>query len=347
MKILIIKLGALGDVLRTTFVARGLKQKYGKNNCTIFWLTKESAAGMLNGNEYINHIVGWKEREQLLKEHFDWVICLDDDEEPCTFVTRLNTKRLQGAYMNQENTRKYTNDVSAWFGMGILRPEELGGKSRADQLKKENRKTFQKIYTKMFELPKNVDTKPILNLTMEELMYGQNFLKEHNITEKNKVIGVNTGAADRWLLKIFTVEKTAELCNSLKEKNRESKILILGGPDEIERNKEIKSLCPNQDIINVKPVADIRLFASILNICNIVITSDSLALHLSLAQNKQTIVFFGPTSPWEIEMFGLGEKVYKESDCLCCYKKTTDKIPSCIDLVTPKDILEAGEKILR
>ncbi len=347
MRILIIKLGALGDVLRTTFVARGLKQKYGKSNCTIFWLTKEAAAGMLKQNEYIDCIIGWKEREQLLEEYFDWVISLDDEEEPCTFVTRLKTKRLQGAYMSQENTRKYTKDVSAWFDMGILLPEEVGGKPRADQLKKENRKTFQEIYTEMFELPKNVDTKPILNLTMEELMYGQNFLKEQNITEKNKVIGINTGAADRWLLKIFTVEKTAEVCNSLKEKYKDSKILILGGPDEIERNKQIKALCPNQDIINVEPVPDIRLFASVLNICNLIVTSDSLALHLSLAQNKQTIVFFGPTSPWEIEMFGLGEKVYKESDCLCCYKKTTDKIPSCIDLVTPKDILEAGEKMLQ
>ncbi|MEK6867456.1 MAG: hypothetical protein AABX98_01400, partial [Nanoarchaeota archaeon] len=45
-------------------------------------------------------------------------------------------------------------------------------------------------------------------------------------------------------------------------------------------------------------------------------------------------------------MFGLGEKVYKESDCLCCYKKTTEKKPSCIDLVTPQDILEAVEKRL-
>jgi heptosyltransferase-2 len=347
MKILIIKLGALGDVLRTTFVARGLKQKYGKNNCTIFWLTKEGAAGMLKQNEFIDYIIGWKEREQLLKEHFDWVLSLDDEEEPCTFVTRLSTKRLQGAYMDKENTRKYTKDVAGWFGMGILRPEKLGGKERADELKKENRKTFQEIYMEMFELPKNVDTKPILNLTVEELMYGQNFLKQHNITEKNKVIGVNTGAADRWLLKIFTIEKTAELCNTLKERYKESKILILGGPDEIERNKEIKALCPNQDIINVEPVADICLFASILNICNLIVTSDSLALHLSLAQNKQTIVFFGPTSPWEIEMFGLGEKVYKESNCLCCYKKTTDKRPSCIDLVTPKDIFEAGERMLR
>ncbi|MEK6921011.1 MAG: hypothetical protein AABX82_03955, partial [Nanoarchaeota archaeon] len=283
MKILIIKLGALGDVLRTTFVARGLKQKYsedGKSNCTISWLTKESPAGMLRGNEYVDQIICWKEREQLLKEQFDWVISLDDEKEPCIFAAQLNTKKLQGAYMDQENKRSYTKDVEAWFAMGILRPEEEGGKARADQLKKENRKTFQEIYAEMFDLPKNVNAKPILNLTMQELIYGKNFLEKYNITEKNKVIGVNTGAADRWLLKIFTVEKAAELCNLLKEKYNDSKILILGGPDEIERNKQIKALCPNQDIINVEPVADIRLFASMLNICNVVVTSDSLALHL-------------------------------------------------------------------
>ena len=347
MKILIIKLGALGDVLRTTFVARGLKEKYGSSNCTIIWVTKEIAAGMLKGNSYIDKVVGWKEREQLLKEQFDWIISLDDEEEPCLFAAQLNTKKLQGAYMNKDNKRCYTKDVEAWFAMGILRPEEEGGKTRADELKKENRRTFQEIYAEMFDLPKNVNAKPILNLTTEELLYGQNILEKYNISEKDKVIGINTGAADRWLLKIFTIEKTAELCNILKEKYKESKVLILGGPDEIERNKQIKELCPNQDIINVEPVANICLFASILNICDLVVTSDSLALHLSLALDRQTIVFFGPTSPWEIEMFGRGKKIYKESDCLCCYKKTTDTKPSCIDLVTPQDILEAAERRLK
>lgn len=341
MKILIIKLGALGDVLRTTFIARGFKEKY--TNCTIFWLTKESAASMLQGNEYVDHIVTWKEREQLADENFDWVISLDDEEEPCSFATQLKTKKLQGAYIDEKNKIKYTKDVEAWFGMGILRPEERGGKKRADELKKENRKTFQEIYADMFDLPKSTNARPILNLTMQELTYGQELLEGYNITTEEKVIGVNTGAANRWLLKFLTIEKSAELCNLLKKKYPKSKILILGGVDERERNRQIKALCPDKNIINVEPVEDIRRFASILNMCNTVITSDSLALHLALALRKYTVVFFGPTSPWEIEMFGLGKKVYKESDCLCCYKQTTEKKPSCIDLVTAKDIVAAVE----
>ena len=41
MKILIVKTGALGDVVRSTFLAQALKQKY--KGCEIYWLTSEKA----------------------------------------------------------------------------------------------------------------------------------------------------------------------------------------------------------------------------------------------------------------------------------------------------------------
>lgn len=43
MNILIIKTGALGDVVRTSFIARALKEKYLKLNLKIFWVTNWKA----------------------------------------------------------------------------------------------------------------------------------------------------------------------------------------------------------------------------------------------------------------------------------------------------------------
>ena len=342
MHVLIIKLGALGDVLRTTFVARGIKEKYPKS--TITWLTKENAEEILTNNPYINTIVPWNKRNMLLEKEFDWTLQLDDEVEVCEFASQVKTKRSQGAYL-KDNKRTYTSDVEAWFGMGLLRPEERGGKAEADRLKAANRRTFQDIYAEMFDIKQCAQRKPILELNLEELNYGQEIAEKAGVNKQNIVIGINPGAGIRWELKMLSVEKTAAVCNTLAE-NANNKILLLGGLDEAERNKKIKALCPSSNIIYVEPVTSIRTFASVINVCDIVITADSLALHLAHAGEKQVIAFFGPTSPWEIEMFNKGTKIFKESDCLCCYKKTTDKKPSCIERIETQDIKTPTQKMI-
>lgn len=342
MNVLIIKLGALGDVLRTTFVAKGIKEKYPES--TITWLTKENAKEILINNPYVNTILTWEQRNVLLAKEFDWTLQLDDEREVCEFAAQIKTKRLQGAYL-KENKRTYTEDIEAWFGMGLLRAEERGGKVEADRLKAANRRTFQEIYAEMFDIEECKDRKPVLELTLEEVNYGQEIVEKAGIEKQNTVIGVNPGAGIRWELKMLSIEKTAEVCNALAE-NSNNKLLLLGGIDEAERNKKIKALCPKENIIYIEPIASIRTFASIINLCDIVITADSLALHIAHALEKQVIAFFGPTSPWEIGMFNKGKKVFKESDCLCCYKKTTDKRPSCIERIEPQDILVPAQEII-
>lgn len=345
MKILIIKLGALGDVLRTTFVARGLKEKYGLQS-QITWLTKQNAASLLLNNPYVDKIVTWEQRDVLLKEEYDLAIALDDEEEVCAFAAQWKekTKRFQGAYQDNNGKRRYTKDVEQWFGMGILRPEEEGGKEKADVLKTANRKTFQEIYAKMFDI-NGTETKPLLFLTGEELQWEQEYFKQHHIPEKNKIIGINSGAGARWMLKMISKEKIAVVCRELV-KNKKNTLLLLGGIDEEERNKAIKGMCPEENILFIKPTEDIRKFASMINRCDLLVTTDSLALHVGLALDKKTLAYFGPTSPWEIEMFGRGKKIYKESDCLCCYKKTTETNPSCIDRLMPEDIINPAEEML-
>ena len=67
---------------------------------------------------------------------------------------------------------------------------------------------------------------------------------------------------------------------------------------------------------------------------HVVVTGDTLAMHLALAQGKRTVVLFGPTSAAEIELYGLGEKVVPEMECLSCYKTSCDFVPNCMDLIS-------------
>jgi heptosyltransferase-2 len=85
----------------------------------------------------------------------------------------------------------------------------------------------------------------------------------------------------------------------------------------------------------------VRHFAAIVAACNLVVAGDTLAMHLSLSLGRRTIVLFGPTSAAEIEMYGLGEKVLPQMECLACYKNACDFVPNCMDLITT-DMVEAA-----
>ena len=188
----------------------------------------------------------------------------------------------------------------------------------------------------------------VLRLTDEELARGKAHLQKLGLDLFRPLIGLNTGAGRRWELKQWREEGYLELIERIAKK-RPAQFVLLGGPEEKERHKRLtsRSIVPLIDGGCDNPV---RHFASLVGACDVVITGDTLAMHLSLALNRRTIVLFGPTSAAEIEMYGLGEKVVPQMDCLSCYKPTCDFVPNCMDLITI-DMVEAaverqwGEKL--
>ncbi|MEO8169181.1 MAG: glycosyltransferase family 9 protein, partial [bacterium] len=83
-RILIVKLAAVGDVLRTTSILPALKKKYAGSQIT--WITKASAAPLLKSNPYVDRVFVTEGNyiEYLRNEKFDLGICLDADPQSAT-----------------------------------------------------------------------------------------------------------------------------------------------------------------------------------------------------------------------------------------------------------------------
>ena len=80
MKILLIKLGALGDVLRTTPILEGLKKKYPE--CHVTWLVDPKNRPALENNARIDRLESLEEGGQgWRKARYDVVINLDKEPE--------------------------------------------------------------------------------------------------------------------------------------------------------------------------------------------------------------------------------------------------------------------------
>ena len=92
MDILIIKLGAIGDVIRTTSILPGLKSKY--KNCKIDWITKKESFDILKNNNIIDNV--YLMSKDLKNKKYDLVISLEDDFEACKLASSINSKKIVG-----------------------------------------------------------------------------------------------------------------------------------------------------------------------------------------------------------------------------------------------------------
>jgi heptosyltransferase-2 len=136
METLIVKLGATGDVVRTTPLLRRLDGQ-------VVWLTagknKSLVEGLL-GVPVDLQIVTWEDRSILSGRSFDLVIHLEDDEETAGIQQSIRAKRLFGAYRGSDGQMGYTAESSMWFDLSLI---SRFGRDKADKLKLENRRTYQ------------------------------------------------------------------------------------------------------------------------------------------------------------------------------------------------------------
>ncbi|MBU0907381.1 MAG: hypothetical protein KKE05_04470 [Nanoarchaeota archaeon] len=141
MKNLIIKTGALGDVLRTTVLLRELKGE-------VYWLAAKSALPLLTSKRIkeVLLIDSKEDTEGLRKMSFDLVISLEEDESILHLVGELEKKKLIGLFLNEKGETDYTPESAHWFDMSLVSKK---GKEEADRLKRENRKSLQQILIEM------------------------------------------------------------------------------------------------------------------------------------------------------------------------------------------------------
>ena len=101
-------------------------------------------------------------------------------------------------------------------------------------------------------------------------------------------------------------------------------IYLLGGLDDLEYNKSLKlNFINNPNVIILEPMSLLE-FAAVIKNMDYLISADTMALHLAIAQKVKNISFYAPTSAVEIDVFGLGEKVISTSEDYCSYEKEAD-----------------------
>ena len=135
MNTLIVKVGATGDVVRTTPLLSRLKGQ-------VTWLTASKNTVLLEGLNCDLRCFSWEERERALDAHYDLCINLEDTLDVAQFLNTVRCGEIFGAYVDSDGSLRYTANSERWFDLSLI---SAYGKMRADKLKFQNRQTYQEL----------------------------------------------------------------------------------------------------------------------------------------------------------------------------------------------------------
>ncbi len=349
LELLVLKTGALGDVVRTTSILPGLARKHAGLRVT--WLTAHGALDLVRGHRLIARVVGVDPADEralaaaqaeLATTRWERVLSFDDEEDLCRLASALGGTgadgRLSGAYLDAAGKRRYTPDVAPWFDMGLL---SVHGKAEADRRKLVNRESHPALFARMLGIEMG---EPELVLPPAALRFARAFADRHALAGHGPVIALNTGSGGRWESKKLPEERTIELAAALTQALGRATFLLCGGPEEAERNARIGRGLTARGLrwVDAGTRNALLEFTALVALCDLLVTSDSLALHLALTQKVPLLAFFAPTPAHEIELYGRGEAVCSSASDYASYRKDADT-----STLTVERLVAAGLRVLQ
>lgn len=327
-KVLIIKCRAQGDVLRTTPLLPSLKRKYPQSHVT--WLTDAESLDLLLGNPYLDRIRAFDFESvlALLAEKFDILIALDKEPGSTSLATRVEAGRKFGFGMNEHGNLITFNKASDYA-------YRLGADDHLKFI--QNQKTYQEIIHEMAEVPYARD-EYVFSPAEGAKDRARRFFKRQRVARQGPAIGLNTGAGTKFETKQWPEENFLKLISLLNRKLG-ARVFLLGGPREKDFNRRLERRSRGK-IHNTGNDNSLLEFAGFISMMDVVVSSDTLAMHLAIALKKKVVALFGPTCPQEIDLYGRGIKIFAGADCAPCYRQTCPD-GKCMKAITAEQVLQA------
>jgi heptosyltransferase-2 len=115
-------------------------------------------------------------------------------------------------------------------------------------------------------------------------------------------------------------------------------VVLLGGPEDTERNDQIARGLP----VTLSPtMRGLRDGLASVAACDVVFTGDSLGLHMAIALRKWVVAWFGPSCAQEIDLYGRGRIILSTAPCSPCWKRSCQQTLLWYDQVDLNDVVNA------
>ena len=310
--ILIVKCAALGDVVRTSHLAAALAARFGAG-LRLSFVTAPSAVPLLARNPHIHDL--WTDFAPARAFAFDRVFSLEEDQAIVAGVAGLRAGRITGVIPAAGGGLAYTPDSAGWFDMSLV---SRHGCADAARLKRENRRSHSEIMAEMFEVgpvPFAFFGDPALEASA----------REWRRSIPGPLVGINPFAGARWPSKALRPDELRGLVAALLAAGRgDLRLALLGTGEDRRSNRALAAGLGDPRILVPDTDASVLDLAATIGVLDYLVTSDSLALHLALAQGVPFLAFFAPTSAAEIDEGGIGVKLVSTAPDSGSYRPDAD-----------------------
>jgi len=312
-KVLIIKLGAIGDVIRTTPLLKKLKDVYP--HAQIWWLTHTPAVVPHSVDVILSYSAQSVSTLQATK--FDVIFNLDKDREACALTALLPAPTKKGFILRDGKPSPIDPDAVHKFMTGVF-----------DDLNKANTKSYPEEIFAICGFQFNGEEYVLDSFASDGYTW--------KLPAKKKIVGLNTGCGGRWTSRLWAEKNWVALAKSLKKAGYVP--LLLGGEQEHAKNKRIKKKS-GATYLGHFPL---RQFVNLVDQCDLVVTAVTMAMHITIGLHKKIVLFNNIFNKNEFELYGRGEILEPDFDCECYYSPVCPN--DCMQYIMVGTVLQAVKR---
>jgi lipopolysaccharide heptosyltransferase II len=346
-RILVLRLGAVGDVIRTLPAVKALRNSYPFSY--IAWVVEEPSKALLESQPEIDKVIlfprkRWTDGIRSAREMWRTA------GEALGFIGDLRRQRFD-TVLDFHGILK-SGLISFFSGA----PERIGfGRSSSKegnflfsnvkvQLQEERISRYQRNFSLLEGIGLKVDGfRQSLHIPQKDQEYVESFFNGLSIPAKSPLIAIHPGTSSKTFYKRWMPNQYSQLADRLIRELRAS-VIFTWGPEELKWVEGVQKEMEETSILGPKTESLTQL-GEVYRRCHLYVGADTGPMHIASFMGISVVVIYGPTDPIVNEPLGQHRKVRKEVGCNPCRNRSCKEL-TCLKAVTVDDVFEAIKEIL-
>lgn len=351
MKILIVKMSAIGDVIHTLPALCAVRRRHPEAH--LAWLVEEGAVEALRGHRSLDRLLIWRRASarRAYREGDRWA--------PLREMLRLSRELRDTRYDLVIDFHALLKS-SIWVVLARS-PRKAGfgpGMEHSEGSHIFLNERVPAISMEVHALDRGLHLLRSLGIPVGPVCYdfpileenakeAQRLLEGSGIRENAPLVAIHPMAL--WPTKLWLEEAFAEVADRL----------LAGGVQVVftgsESDREpLDHICRNlsRRAVRLDGRTGLKTLAAIYRRADLVISTDTGPMHLAAAVQTPVVALFGPTAPWRTGPYGSGHTVLRSGvSCSPCFRRrcltTRHEFMACMRRITPDQVIDAVLKQLK
>lgn len=346
-KILILRLSAVGDVIRTLPAVKAIKASLPFSSIT--WIVEEPSKALLGSQPEVNEVILFPRRRwsEGIKSARGWWKTMGEVRR---FILALRRQRFD-VVLDFHGILK-SGILSFLSGsrhrIGFDRTSSREGNFLFSNIKVKLPDERISRFKQNFALLKGMslkvqNTNYQLHIPAKDREAVNSFFNQRTFLFKRPLIAIHPGTSQKTRYKRWESEQYARLGDRLI-RELGATLIFTWGPSELDWVKGIQKRMKEPSLLGPHTISLTQL-GEVYRHCDLYIGGDTGPMHIASLMGIPVVVIYGPTDPVLNEPFGPHKKVRKEVGCNPCRNRSCKEL-TCLNEITVEDVFKAIKEVL-